>query len=199
MAKPKVCSIDGCGKTVFCRGWCSRHYHRWQRYGDPFAGGPERQSYLRWLEDRANYLGDECLTWPFFKCGDGRPGALWFRSKQTNAARVMCFLAHGDPPFPKAHAAHSCGNGHLACVNPRHLRWATAKQNQLDRYRDGTDIRGERHPNSHLSSADVRKIRQLVPLLRGRMSHSDIGKLFDTTGSYVWAIVQRRVWAWLED
>ena len=30
-----VCLVDGCGKPVFCRGWCSAHYSRWQRHGDP--------------------------------------------------------------------------------------------------------------------------------------------------------------------
>jgi hypothetical protein len=36
------CSVEGCGSRVFCRGWCGRHYHRWQRHGDPLAGGVER-------------------------------------------------------------------------------------------------------------------------------------------------------------
>jgi hypothetical protein len=31
------CSIDGCGSRVFCRGWCSKHYSRWHRRGDPLA------------------------------------------------------------------------------------------------------------------------------------------------------------------
>ena len=30
-----TCSINGCGKPEFCRSWCSMHYSRWQRYGDP--------------------------------------------------------------------------------------------------------------------------------------------------------------------
>ena len=38
----QICSVEDCGKPSFQRGWCSAHWHRWQRYGDPLAGGPER-------------------------------------------------------------------------------------------------------------------------------------------------------------
>jgi hypothetical protein len=30
-----VCSIEGCEKRVQARGWCTTHYGRWQKYGDP--------------------------------------------------------------------------------------------------------------------------------------------------------------------
>lgn len=33
----RTCSVDGCTSLVFCRGWCSAHYSRWQRHGDPLA------------------------------------------------------------------------------------------------------------------------------------------------------------------
>lgn len=29
------CSISGCDGAVFARGWCSKHYTRWHRRGDP--------------------------------------------------------------------------------------------------------------------------------------------------------------------
>ena len=31
------CSIEGCTNQVLSRGWCSTHYMRWYRYGDPFG------------------------------------------------------------------------------------------------------------------------------------------------------------------
>lgn len=31
------CSVVECGSKPFCRGWCVKHYTRWQRHGDPLA------------------------------------------------------------------------------------------------------------------------------------------------------------------
>jgi hypothetical protein len=36
------CKIKGCEQTSAIHGWCSRHYHRWKRLGDPEAGGTYR-------------------------------------------------------------------------------------------------------------------------------------------------------------
>jgi hypothetical protein len=32
-----TCSIPGCGKPVAGRGWCSMHYNRWRKHGDPLT------------------------------------------------------------------------------------------------------------------------------------------------------------------
>lgn len=39
----RACSVDGCASPLLAQGLCSRHYGRWQRYGDPLGGGPERK------------------------------------------------------------------------------------------------------------------------------------------------------------
>lgn len=35
MAETRVCSIEGCGKPIFCRDQCSKHYDRWRRARPP--------------------------------------------------------------------------------------------------------------------------------------------------------------------
>ena len=31
------CSIEGCERPRHARGWCSHHWRRWHRHGDPLA------------------------------------------------------------------------------------------------------------------------------------------------------------------
>jgi hypothetical protein len=37
MKKLKTCSVEGCRRDFFCRGWCQMHYTRWRRHSDPLA------------------------------------------------------------------------------------------------------------------------------------------------------------------
>lgn len=53
---------------------------------------------FKWLVDRVEYKGNDCLPWPF--CRDGRVGRgqLGYRGKKWWAHRLMCVLAHGETP-----------------------------------------------------------------------------------------------------
>jgi hypothetical protein len=42
----RVCSVKDCGLPVLARGWCTAHYQRWRRHGDPLAGGTRRRTAL---------------------------------------------------------------------------------------------------------------------------------------------------------
>lgn len=37
-----TCSIPGCDDRHLARGWCKKHYRRWQAHGDPLGGGSPR-------------------------------------------------------------------------------------------------------------------------------------------------------------
>jgi hypothetical protein len=34
----KTCSVEGCDRKHYGRGYCQGHWKRWQRHGDPLAG-----------------------------------------------------------------------------------------------------------------------------------------------------------------
>jgi hypothetical protein len=111
------------------------------------------------LRGHIDHVGDECLIWPFSRFAKQGYGRISVAQRVTYAHRVMCFLAHGEAPTPGHHAAHSCGNGHLGCVNPNHLAWETPKQNNADKIAHGTLVRGTRHYRAKLSADQVREIR----------------------------------------
>lgn len=99
---------------------------------------------------------DDCILWPF-RLNDRGYGLAVINGKQRTASNWMCRLAHGEPKGKRKHASHSCGNP--ACVNHRHIRWATHKENMHDKRKHGTEIIGERNGKTHLTENDVRYIR----------------------------------------
>lgn len=42
MKATRTCIVDGCEKGAIARGWCTAHWTRWKRHGDPLAGGASR-------------------------------------------------------------------------------------------------------------------------------------------------------------
>jgi hypothetical protein len=112
----------------------------------------------KFLLDHVSYQGDDCVIWPFTRTrGYAYVGV---NGKIRIAHRFMCELAHGAPPTPKHHAAHSCGRGDEGCVNPRHLSWKTVSENMLDRRKHGTHGRG---PRQKLNYDRVLEIRAFGP------------------------------------
>jgi hypothetical protein len=106
-----------------------------------------------------DYQGDGCLTWPFSRDQHGR-GHLKVDDKGWWAHRLMCTLAHGDPPTPKHTAAHSCGKGHEGCIHPQHLSWKTQKENLADCALHGTAARTWYGRGGILKPDQVQEIRE---------------------------------------
>lgn len=86
----------------------------------------------------AKQVTDECIEWPYSLTPNGYTRTV-YNGVRTSAHRVTLELAGGPPPTPEHFAAHApliCHNP--KCVNPRHLRWATPKENVHDKAIDGT-------------------------------------------------------------
>lgn len=127
---------------------------------------------IAFLRSLVGHVGDECVIWPFAKNHKGY-GLLGHEGKTHKANRVMCELAHGKPPTPEHQAAHSCGNGHLSCINPNHLGWKTNYANQMDRAEHGTMPKHGR-PARILTPEQIAEVRAL----KGTVAQYDLAKRF---------------------
>jgi hypothetical protein len=132
---------------------------------------------------------DDCLIdWPFAR-SNGRP----FVSRGGNpvlAHRLVLMAVAGDGPAG-TEVAHSCGNGHLGCLNPRHLRWATRSENQADRNLHGTSNRGPRNGMAKMDEATVRAIRA------SSESVQTLAARYDISHWNVYNIRNGKSWGWL--
>lgn len=189
----QTCVIDGCANPAHARGWCSKHYWRWHRNGDPLAGSTGNGEPLRFIEGVLLSDSDQCVFWPFGKAGKGY-GVFHVDGEQIYAHRFVCEKVRGAPPSPLHEAAHSCGNGHRGCITPNHLRWATVAENHSDKLLHGTANRGERHGLAKLTEADVLKIRALG----GSLSQEKIGLSVGCSRSQVKRVLSGECWGWLK-
>jgi hypothetical protein len=145
----------------------------------------------RWLLDHRSYPHEEwCLIWPLFRHANGR-GVVGLNGKTYRAHRMMCQLAHGEPPTPEHQAAHSCGNGHLGCANPKHLSWKTASENLMDCAAHGT------HPKSRFGAKgqfDASQIEEIRELLKTR-THREIAEMFGANQTTIGNIATGRFYS----
>ena len=191
----KICAVEGCDNKKHAHIYCGKHYYKYKTYGDPLGGrrGASPGAPMKWIHENKDYAGDDCLKWPFEITRHGY-GTIKQNGKKRVASRVMCEVAHGMPPDEKMEACHSCGNGHLACMNPGHLRWGTRKDNASDAKRHGTFQRG-RLKTASISEEDARYAIRM----RGKMTQAEIADKIGTTTATIAHIHCGATWARIAD
>lgn len=176
------------------------HYMRWWEHGDPLfvkfrqspAGAP-----AAFLEAALAWQEDACLLWPFSKNNVGYaqinvgPG-----KKKKLVTRIICERANGAPSTDGHLATHSCGNGHLGCISPKHLRWGTYADNAADMVRHGRSTRGERSTSAKLTRDQALAVYQRA---NAGESQQRLSREFGITQTAVSRIKRGINWRWLTE
>lgn len=130
---------------------------------------------------------DGCMLWLGRK---DRHGYGKFDSGATTLAhRVSLHMSEGVAPMSRHQSAHSCRN--RDCVAPAHLRWATPRENAIDRGADGTALVGDRNHKAELSPQDVLGIRRK---LSEGYSQTSLGRLYGVSQQSISAIALGKSW-----
>ncbi len=153
-----------------------------------------RYAAIEFVKEAAASDTEECIIWPFASKDRQGYGHLSIEGRLTGAHVAVCTIKHGSKPTPKHQAAHSCGNGHLGCINPNHLRWATARENLQDKILHGRLIRGTKVKSAKLSESQVLDIREA---LSDGATKAGLARQYGVTFMTISAIGTRRHWAWL--
>lgn len=195
----KACSVDGCKGNAYhkasgARGMCRKHYNRWYHHGDPTIRLSPRGEIQEYYETVVlSYDGKECLIWPHARTMQGGYAKMTRGGKISHVSRFVCEDIYGPAPTDKHEAAHSCGNGHLACVAKSHLSWKTPSENAQDKLTHGTHNRGDRHVSSKLTESQVREIWRL----RGKETQISLARRFGVSPVTIYKIYAGKKWGWL--
>lgn len=221
LADSRICTVDGCDKKLFCKGLCRTHYNKsipakrcqvegcetpagnnmklcWKHYSRASKhGDPKHETFSeevqKFIKSAAECKDEACLFWPFPREPNPRQPRVSVNvdGKTRFASRHICQLAHGEPPTPKHVAAHSCGNGHLDCMNASHLRWATQQENVDDMLIHGTRAYGEDSPTAILTNDQAKQTKRM---LSDGVPISKIASMYDVTWACIHAIKVGRNW-----
>jgi hypothetical protein len=194
----RACSVLGCNRYAHrsaygALGLCCAHYQRRRNNIDMSAPlKVSNEEGIRYLNEIVlRHKGPECLFWPFDINSTGY-ARITINGKRLLVSHFVCEHVNGRAPIDYE-AAHLCGNGHLGCVSPQHMKWKTHTENMADRLIHGTHCRGEKQWNVKLTEAQAREILAL----RGLMPHRDIAKQYAVSKGTITSILLGKSWAWL--
>lgn len=180
----RTCCIEGCEQRILARSWCSKHYNRWLRHGNPLTtlvvqhkGNVQERFWAK--VDKTSI----CWNWTGATTSGGY-GNYSIGGNKTAPAHCFAYELTVGPIPIGLQIDHRCHN--TLCVNPAHLRLATPKQQAENR-------RGARSD----SASGIRGVSWFSPhrLWRAQVNHNGkpvYRKYFRTQNEAAAAVIEAR-------
>jgi hypothetical protein len=190
--------VEGCTEPRYARGWCSTHYHRWKRHGDPLAPAQPRglsNEGRFWAKVRKT---DDCWVWIASRLPDGY-GCFWngeYRpsgAPHITRAHRWAYQQFVGPIAEELEVCHTCDNP--ACVRPAHLFLGTHYDNMADssaKGRQGVNKR-QRNGRAKVTAEQVAEIRSRSTGRHGEQT--ELAREYGITQATVSKIIKRQIWA----
>lgn len=144
---------------------------------------------IAFLREHLNDPDGPCISWPL-SCNNYGYAICGYNGKRWKVGRLLCEMLYGPAPTPKHHAAHKCGRGQFGCVHPKHVRWATPKENMQESVRLGAVHKPGERPKFILTEAQVAQIMAL----KGKKTQLEIGLMFGVKGKQIGRIHRGECW-----
>jgi hypothetical protein len=188
------CKYDDCQSKVVGWGYCQKHYRRFMKYGSPdgtkYTQEPMEVRFWRFVDKRAE---DECWPW----IGNTNPKgygqfSVGKKAQGSEGAHRTSWKIHNNQDIPsKMHIMHLCDNP--ICVNPKHLRLGTAKENTHDMIQKGRKRtvapKGDLNGKAILDEEKVRLIRE------SKLNHAELGRQLGVSPNCIRGVRIGRTWS----
>lgn len=193
----KKCQLETCPNKSRALGFCTKHYHRLKKYGDPNitlinrgeGKTPQERFWSR------THKTDSCWYWlgSLNEDGYGKCSISINGTRYSLANRVAYFFYYGIEP-KESKVCHTCDNPQ--CVNPDHLFLGTVETNMSDMVSKNRSCKGEQRSNAKLNVSKVKEIRRIYA--ETTTNYNELGRQFGVNPSVIRGIVLRQKWAHVE-